>query len=447
MEISKFYRTEYPQFALYDTYRKLASYVDGLKPSARKIVHTIRKRNITTPIKVSNLSSTVSVETEYLHGQTSLEGVCVGLAQDFVGTNNINLIKPDGSFGNRSITEAAASRYIFTYKEPIMDAIFRKEDDAVLIKQEFEGTIIEPRFFVPIIPMLFVNGSEGVGTGFAQNILPRDIKAIIPEIEHYLKKGEFKSEFLPIWYKGFKGTIERSIKKDGVVSLEIFGHFEKIGRAKILIDELPIGYDHKGYIAVLDALEEAKVIKGYTDIAEGLDFFAIEVKVDMEFFNLDRVAQYDKLKLVKRVVENWTCIGEDNKVKEFKSEFEVLKAYCDIRIEFYELRRLKMISDLTQRLNVLQNRFSFVERIIQDEFDMRRPKDDIIVELEELSFMKVDESYSYLLNMPMHSMTATTMVEMRKDMETIKAQITELEATTPQQMWLKDLKQFVKEYK
>jgi DNA topoisomerase-2 len=422
----------------------VSSYIDGEKPSARKIVHTVRKNNITKPAKVSNLSSTVSIETEYLHGQVSLEGVCVGLAQNFVGTNNINLIHPDGSFGNRSITEAAASRYIFTYKEPIMDLIFRKEDDSVLIRQEFEGSVIEPRFFVPIVPMLLINGSEGIGNGFAQKILPRDIRAILPEIESYLKKGKFKSEFISVYYKGFLGTVERVIKKDGVVAQEIFGKFEKSGRASVLITELPIGYDLAGYIKELDELEEDKVIKSYTDKAKDLDSFCIEVKVYEEFFNLELTAQYDKLKLVKRVVENWTCMGRDNIIEEFKSEMEVLKAYCDIRIEFYELRRMKMVTDLRQRAKVLQNRFCFVQSIIEGEIPIHnRPKADIIEDLANCDYMLVDGSYQYLIGMPIHSMTSTTMDELQKEIDEIAGKIDELESTTPHKLWLMDLKQLV----
>lgn len=441
MQISQFYKQQYMQFALYNSYRMIANYIDGLKPSGRKIIHTVRANNITKPTKVSNLASIVSVDTEYLHGQVNLEGVCVGLAQNFVGTNNINLLVPDGSFGNRSIPEAAASRYIFTYKNPIMDLIFRKEDDAVLIEQIFEGTKIEPKFFVPVIPMLMVNGSIGVGNGFAQTIFPRKPEDLIEEIVHYLKKGKFKSEFIPVWFKGFGGKVDRTVRKDGVVSLEIYGKMEKSGRGSVLITELPIGYDLAGYIAELDKLEEARVIKGYTDKAKDLDNFSIEVKVFEDFFKLDETAQYDKLKLVNRVVENWTSMGRDNAIEEFKSEFEVLKAYCDVRIEFYELRRQKMMDDLERRAKVLQNRSSFVQSIISNERNIRLTKNEIIAGLEADGFDKVDGSYSYLLNMPIHSMSKTTMAELEQEIAEVFDKINELATTTPQKMWMSDLKQ------
>lgn len=442
MLISKFYREEYITFACYDSYRKIASYIDGLKPSARKIIHTVRKKNITAPVKVSNLSSTVSIETEYLHGQVSLEGVTVGLAQNFVGTNNINLIKPEGSFGNRSITDASASRYIFTCKEPIMDLIFRKDDDSVLIQQEFEGSIIEPRFLLPVIPMLLVNGSEGIGNGFAQTILPRNITDILPEIAHYLQKGKFKSESIPVYYKGFQGKVERVVKKDGVIAQEIYGKFEKNGRGSILITELPIGYNLASYIAELDVLEDKKIIKGYTDKAKDLDSFCIEVRVTMDFFDLDEVAQYDKLKLIKRVVENWTCMGPENKIVEFNNEMEALKAYCDVRIDFYEQRRQKMMSDLDKRIHMLQNRFSFVRSIVSGvKVISGKTKNEIIIDLEADGVDKIDGSYNYLINMPLHSLSTTTMLELEDEIKNLHDRLNELGNTTPRKMWGKDLKE------
>ena len=451
---------------MYDSYRNIGSYIDGLKPSARKIIHTVRKKNITTPVKVSNLSSTVSIETEYIHGQVSLEGVTVGLAQNFVGTNNINLLKPEGSFGNRSIPEAAASRYIFTCKEKIMDSIFRKEDDVVLIQQEFEGTIIEPRFFLPVVPMLLVNGSVGIGNGFAQKILPRNIENVIAEIEHWLKKGRFQCEYIPIHYNGFAGIttrVEKTDKKTGEItaSWEIFGKFEKKPRMRttLVITELPLGYDLESYLKELDGLEADKVlkgekwvkvepvIKGYVDKAKDLDTFCIEVQVDSKFMELDEYVQYDKLKLINRVTENFNSLDETNTIAEFNSEMEVMKAYCELRLNYYEERRQQQLIDMMDRIDMLTQRSMFVKAIVEDRINIKQPKAGVIKDLGDLMFKTRDGSYSYMLNMPVHSLTETTIKELLVEIDELRAQHEDLKNTSPKQIWQRELKQLTKDLK
>ena len=123
MKLSEFFKHEYCDYASYDNYRKIGSCIDGLKPSSRKCIYSIIKRNITNPKKVSQLKSDAASDTQYLHGDTALEGVIVGLAQDFTGSNNIPLLQREGSFGTRLIPAAAAGRYIFTCKEKYLDLI------------------------------------------------------------------------------------------------------------------------------------------------------------------------------------------------------------------------------------------------------------------------------------------------------------------------------------
>ena len=197
IKITEFFDTDYCDYGSYDNYRKIASICDGLKPSARKCLYIVLKDNIKEPFKVQNLCARVSEKTNYIHGATSLYGVIVGLAQDFVGTNNIPLFQRKGNFGTRLIPEASADRYIFTCKEKYLDNIFNEEDNSNLISQIFEGDEIEPKFFIPIIPMLLVNGSLGLTTGFSQKILPRDPKELIKWIMCKLSGKKFTGKLLP----------------------------------------------------------------------------------------------------------------------------------------------------------------------------------------------------------------------------------------------------------
>ncbi len=172
MKISTFFENDYVDQASYDNLRKIASLVDGQKNSSRKIIYTILEKNIKDEIKVSQLGSKVAEFAEYLHG--NLDGVIVNLAQNFPGTNNIPLLTREGNFGTRFAQEASASRYIYTYGSKEFFQLFNKNDNAILVKQYFEGEQIEPMFYLPTLPLLLINGSEGVSSGFAQKILSRD---------------------------------------------------------------------------------------------------------------------------------------------------------------------------------------------------------------------------------------------------------------------------------
>ena len=119
-----------------------------------------------------------------LNLQTSLMGTIVNLAQNYVGSNNINLLQPIGQFGTRinGGKDSASPRYIFTMLSPLARMIFPATDDALLKDNIEDGLKIEPEWYCPIIPMVLVNGAEGIGTGWSTkipNFNPRDIVANI----------------------------------------------------------------------------------------------------------------------------------------------------------------------------------------------------------------------------------------------------------------------------
>lgn len=99
--ISDFVNKELILFSMADNIRSIPSVADGLKPGQRKILFACFKRNLTKEIKVAQLSGYVSEKTAYHHGEVSLAQTIVGLAQTFVGSNNVNLLDPNGQFGTR----------------------------------------------------------------------------------------------------------------------------------------------------------------------------------------------------------------------------------------------------------------------------------------------------------------------------------------------------------
>lgn len=438
IKIKDFLEDEYSNSALYNCYRSIASYVDGCKPSARKVVYTIKKRNLISASKVSRMSSAVAEETEYLHGENSLQGVIVNMTQDFVGSNNISLLSPDGNFGCRHIPMSSAPRYIFSRKSDHFDMLFNKLDDKILIDQEFEGNKIEPKFFVPILPLILLNGSEGMGTGFAQKILPRKIQSIKRAIKDILETGDTKDKLIP-YYKGFKGKIRQGINSN---QWEIIGNYKIVNTSTIEITEIPIGYSLSSYLKVLNRLVEDNIIKSYEDLCEN-DQFLFKIKVLRSFTKKPDVEILRILKLIKRVSENYTCIDEKNRIIVFESAKEILQAYIKIRLEYYEKRRKYLIKQLTVEIDFLQSIRSFIKSIILNKIKINNiPKKKIIEQISLIpKIIKKNNSYDYLLKMPLYSLTKEKIDDLEKQIAEKENKLNYYNKATSENLWNVDLEE------
>lgn len=432
--IEDFLNEEYSQSALYASFRSIASYVDGLKPSSRKVVYALKKMNLRTDTKVSRLAATVAQETEYLHGEVSLQNVIVNLAQDFTGSNNDNLLHPSGNFGTRFIPAPSAARYIFTRKSDSFDSYFSSLDDPILISQEFEGSIIEPKFFVPTLPLLFINGSEGIGTGFAQKILPRKKETLKKYILSKLNSTVFKDPLFP-FYKGFKGTIQ---KEDD--SWVFQGKFEKKNSTTIEITELPINYTLASYVSVLNDLVDKKVIKNYEDLSED-DTFFFRIDARREFVAQTDEKLFQILKLEKRVSENFTCVNENNSITEFTSVEDILNAYIDLRLDYYQKRKDYLIGLYQKELDILDSKIIFIQSIVDGKLIVsNRKKDDIEKDLKSIEgIIQVDESFDYLLRMAIWSLTKEKIDDLKKQYQEKKNMFQDLKKKTNKDLWVDDL--------
>jgi DNA topoisomerase II len=437
LTVSDFFNNDYIQYAMYDSYRSCANYIDGMKPTARKIVHVINKNNVTTPMKISVLGSKLVEECAYLHGEGSGCGVAVNMAQNFVGSNNINLLEPKGSFGNRFINQAAAARYIYTCKSKWFDKFFNKDDYPSLIKQSFEGEQIEPKFYMPIVPLLLINGSEGIGNGYAQKILPRNVKDIITFIKDVLKDGKSTQKLIP-YYNGFKGKVK--VNDEG--QIKIYGAFERVNPVTIRITEIPVYYDLDSYVQVLIGLKEEKIIKSFKDYSDN-DVFKFEVLVDRETGKMTDDELLNMFKLVKTITENFTCIDENNSIREFNNVYEVIVAYIKVRLEFYKKRKEYLISKLKEELTLLMNRVYFIKGVIEGTIIInKKSKDNIEAQLKKMNFNKINDSYDYLLNMPIYSLTKEKIEELFEKSKAKKKELNEICSQKIQDMWLLDLKTF-----
>ena len=421
--VSKFFGSDYIVFASYDGVRKIASFVDGLKPTARKVVFTMIDLNLVSPKKVDSIKAKVSDHTEYLHGQDSIEGVIVNIAQNFTGACNIPLLKREGNFGYRLMPDASASRYIKTAQEDYLKLIFRREDDLVIGQQELEGSLIEPKYFVPIIPLLLVNGSEGIAVGYAQKILPRDPLKVM----EYIFGGMKDESLLMPWYRGFKGKI---IKTDDQ-SFSIYGCCTNKNTTTYEITEVPVGYTYNSYMKVLNKLQESGNIQNFDDYCDlDKDIFKFTIKVKRETHSrlskLSEIEVLEYFKLVKRVTENYTCLNADNQIEVFTSVAEMIKRYSEIRVQAYVTRKEIVQKNMLQKIKELKSKIIFINAVRKDEIDIKTtPKHELIEMLENADdYVEHKGSFDYLLNMPLWSINdealSKALVEVRKLAEEYK---------------------------
>jgi DNA gyrase/topoisomerase IV subunit A len=435
MKITEFFNNDYVNYASYDNLRKIASVVDGQKNASRKILYTILEKNIRTEIKVSQLGSKVAEFSEYLHG--NLDGVIVGLAQDYAGTNNIPLLVREGNFGTRFAHDASAARYIYTNGSKEFFELFNKDDVPVLKSQYFEGHQIEPMFYVPNLPILLINGSEGVSSGFAQKIIPRDKEKIKNYIKGFLSGSKSRYKFEP-FYEGFKGTVEQG---DNPAQWLIKGIVKKIGVNKVEISEVPVGYNLKGYINVLDDLEDKKIIQSYRDKSED-DNFKFQVNISSKSLkDLSEEQLLIKLKLVKKITENYTVIDENNKIKVYDSAKDILDHYIKVKLDYMAKRKIFQSEKIEASIVLDFSKYTFIKLIVDEELKInKRKKDQIVADLSKVvNIIKRDDSYDYLLNMPIHSLTKERMDKLLQDIKDKQASLRLLKKTKPQDMWINEM--------
>jgi DNA topoisomerase-2 len=439
-KISDFFSTEYISYASYDCTRKIASYIDGLKPTARKIIYTVLSQNINKPIKVDSLTSKVADFTEYIHGQDSISGVIVNITQDFIGSLNLPLLLKDGSFGTRLVPVAAASRYIRAGAQSYLRHIFDIRDDSIIENIIFEGSTIEPKYYVPIVPLLLINGSEGISVGYAQKILPRDKDNLM---EYIFGGFKDKSLLLPS-YKGFKGKIVQTDEN----SFTIYGSIENINTTTYHITEVPIGFTLEKLIKLLDKLVENKTIQSYEDRCDtNKDIFDVIIKVKREQYKklskLSELELLEKFKLVSRVSENYTCIDANNRIKIFDSAHDLIQHYTKVRMDFYVARKKQLLSNLLNEIDWIGSKINFIDYVNEGTIDLKTiPKKDLIKMFEEnpKKFHMKDGSYDYLLNMKIFSLNNEVRDKLAKLKGEKKLEYTAIDKKKEITMWKEDIR-------
>ncbi len=437
IKVSDFCNTDLVDYASYSTLRMIASAIDGQKNTARKIVHTILQKNIKEKIKVSQLSSKMAEFTEFLHGDAA--GPIVTLAQNYPGTNNVSLLERKGNFGTRFIPEASASRYIYTYGSKDLFKLFSAQDLNILKEQTFEGTKIEPLFYVPNLPVLLLNGAgPGMASGFKQEILPRNPKEIKEQLELKLNNKPYNINKLVPYFEGFNGTVTQGDESN---KWNINGIINRLSSIKVEITELPVGISLKQYISILDKLEENKVIKSYKDKSKKSFHFEVNFAgADLKKWSDAQLLE--KLKLTKKVSELYNVLDADNRVQTFLNVQEIFDYYTQIKMEYLDKRKTYLIETLDDEIRYDFSKYIFIKNIVEDTLLInKRKKEDIVKDIEKINdILLKDNSYDYLLNMSIQSLTEERMNKLLQDIKSKKLVLDKTKKTTLEDMWLEDLK-------
>ena len=461
-----FFHKEMVHFSVYDNERSIPNLVDGLKTSLRKILYCAFKRRLTHEIKVAQFSGYVSENSAYHHGEASLNGAIVNMAQNFVGSNNLNLLVPSGQFGTRlkGGEDSASERYIFTYLEPITRTLFLEDDDAILNYLNDDGTLVEPEYYVPILPFILMNGSSGIGTGFSSSIPAYHPLDLVKYIRNKLEDTSSIINNYPVvdfvpYYEGFLGTVQ----KIGENKFLIKGKYDIIDENTIHIVELPIGTWTMNYVSFLEELVDGGVDKDgkkIIPVLKDITNMSTEVNVNITVvFPKGKLAELllisGDINGIEKILKLTTTVSTTNmhlfdskmRLHKYESVQEIIDAFYEVRIETYKKRKAAIVNEITNKLLELSNRSKYIQGVLDGTIDLRRKTSKEVDDLlSAFGLTMLENSFSYLRKMQMDSVTSENVEKILKETKEMQEQLKVLVNTSLKQMWLNDLDNFEKKY-
>ena len=485
---TRFVNDELIHFSIADNIRSIPHVMDGLKPSQRKILWAALKRNLVSEIKVAQLAGYVSEHAAYHHGEASLMGAIVGMAQNFVGSNNINLLMPNGQFGSRlqGGADSASPRYIFTALEPIVRAVVKREDDAVLAYTTDDGQTVEPETYLPTLPLLLVNGAIGIGTGFSTNILPYNPADILHHLRSRIRGevSDLSAVRLAPWWFGFRGSVSGSADGKTWTTKGLY-EFVDGDTATIRIRELPVGTWTETYKEFLNKMmdDQEEAMKAWTSASKGtkkataaatakaaekptlwLKGFTTEsndVDVDI-LLQMDPDAYHEaraypsefetRFKLMSTFkTTNMVAFNASGKLHKYETTGEIMETFYGERLRGYAKRKAHELKRLETEIVELDARLLFVRSVVDRRLVVANADDvTLLADLKALRLPPLSapeaindlKAYEYLLRMRVDRLKATAVAELEREVAGVKAVYEQLKATTVEALWLQDLDVF-----
>ena len=433
-----------------DTSRSIPHIMDGLKPSQRKILYgAILRKLDRDEVKVAQLAGFVSDKAAYHHGEMSLNGAIVGMAQNYVGSNNINILEPAGNFGTRYLggKDAASPRYIWTSLPKHTTSIFNRMDIPILKNQEEDGMPIEPEYYSPIIPMVLVNGAEGIGTGFSTKIPNFNPSDIIENIFRIMDNEKYKS--MRPYYNKFNGSVVKVDKNN----FELHGSYtikETSKKDYLIINELPVFQWTQNYKEFLEKMldtELNKKTKRFTSYKDNNTDENISFEIE---FNKGMIPEHDDImkefKLVRKIgLTNMHLYSLNGSIKKYNSIKDILREYYDERLSMYGKRKEYMLNIMKNELDLMTWKCKFILMVVEKKLKVNnRKRADIEKSLENNGFPKMSDSgdkksYNYLLSMPIYNLTYEKIEELKKMIDNKQTEYDTLNGKTSVNIWREEL--------
>ena len=429
--ISKVASNEWLSFAMYTVEsRAIPNMIDGLKPVQRFYLYSSILNSKRDFKKVSAVAGIIS-DYGYNHG----EGSAAGAGQLMAATwnNNICLVEGRGSFGTRLVQDAGAPRYVYTRLHENFDKYIRDVD---LAPAHDDPEHEPPAFYVPVIPLVLANGTKGIATGFATNILPRSQKSLSDAVREYLSTGNIAKR-LPASFPEFNGTVEYDSVEDRHI---VYGKFEKPSKTVLRITEVPYGFDRESYVKILDKLEDDGDIVGYDDLCDKTGFsFEVKLKQNTSAGWKDSVI-VQKFKLSKPLSENLTVIDFKGKLREYKDERDLIKDFVEYRLGILSKRidlRKKESEELARWLDV---KMQFIQAVLDEKIIFKnKKKKDVVDQMVAASIPLVDDDAERLLRINIMSLTDEMVKELAKEIKSAQAELKFWSKETPKNQFEVDL--------
>ncbi|KAF2840027.1 type II DNA topoisomerase [Patellaria atrata CBS 101060] len=470
-------------FSMADNLRSIPSVIDGFKPGQRKVLYASLRRNIKKEMKVVDFAGMVSTLTAYAYGESSLQQTIVGLAQNFVGSNNVNFLEPSGNFGSRlqGGNDAASSRYIYTRLSPFARKVFHATDEPLLRYHEDDGKTIEPEVYVPIVPMILINGADGIGTGWSTSIPNYKPEDVVDNLKRRMA-GDSKDDMIPMkpWFRNWTGQIE-DIGND---RFKFTGTIRQTEENEIEITELPIRVWTQTFKEKLEEILKAEkvpsFIKDYTEYNTPLKVhFIIKMEDKHMKIALEKGLEETFKLSTTMATSNLVAFDSQGRIHKYNSVIDIIEEFYHVRLKFYEKRKQHMLNEMQKELDKMTNQARFIQMIIDGKLVVaRKKKKELVAEMKRLNFKpfpkvidarKASETeavveqeevhdtgdaetdtaasdYDYLVGMAIWSLTQERIDKLRAQIGDREEEIDTLIKLSPKDLWTKDLDDFVAEW-
>lgn len=460
------YVDEYTKiYSLYNLTRHIPRLMDGLKPTQRKIVETLLRIHVPEGgIKVLALTGKIMDMMDYHHGDTSLSSTIVGMAQNYPGTNLVNLLEPIGQFGCRFTGEPAAPRYIFTKLTKVAKVLFSSVESKLLEYNTNEGVNLEPKHYYLPIPLVLLNGASGIGSGWSTRIYKYHPKDVIGYLMERIR-GKTAGELEPpaIYYHGYHGKIEPI--KDGFL---LHGKWE-LNKNILIITEPPLWLSFENYRYHIQLLEQAGVVKSAEthplETSKKSSRIYYKIKLSTDYVNkltndkghVDHDEPEDAMTIFYNIqkdfkltykcsTKNMWLINESGVHKKYDNVKDILEDFIIVTEKYYGRLYNHKLTVIKDQLALLHSKILFVRGVAKDKkiIIMEKPYDEIATSIESYSgeIIKVDGSYNYLLAMLISTLTVEKENKLMKKYEEVKDQFESLQKITHKHLWVDDIKKF-----